>query len=236
MKMQKCLAGLAGLLIACGAQAATLIQQIGAPSDIVSNAFRWSTQRFEPGLAGFNANFIDDFTISGGSMRLTRFDAVIWGFQSEFSGFGNVSSWSLEIYSSVAAAGNDLAGDVASLTIAAADVNVGGPVNGIANSALLSLDLSASNLQLGDAQYWIGVIPRMDRSFGQIAVFTSQFAGADPGGSDAYQVNPAGGFGFGPSILREGNAAFNLEAQRVPEPAGLAVLGLGLLMLQTRRR
>jgi hypothetical protein len=200
------------------------MQQIGAPSDIASNGFRWSTQRFDPAFSAFDANVVDDFAVTGGATRLTRFEAVVWGFQAEFTGFGSVDSWSLEIYSSVAAAAGNLVGDVASEVFLPAQVVLGGTVNGIANTALLTIELAGRDIVLPDDQYWIGVIPRMDRAEGQIAVFTSQFAGAFPGGNDTYQVNPNGGYGF-TSALRQQNAAYNLEGNQVPEPGAFLLTG-----------
>jgi hypothetical protein len=212
------------------------MQQIGAPSDIASNGLRWSTQRFDLPFSQFDANVVDDFTISGGATRLTRFEAVVWGFQPQFTGFGSVDSWSLEIYSSVAAAAGDLVGDVASEVFLPADVLLGGTVNGIANTALLTIELAGRDIVLPDDQYWIGVIPRMDLAEGQIAVFTSQFAGAFPGGNDTYQVNPDGGYGFGSSVLRQQNAAYNLEGNQVPEPGAFLLTGTALALVALRRR
>ncbi|MDQ6654798.1 MAG: PEP-CTERM sorting domain-containing protein [Verrucomicrobiota bacterium] len=232
---------LASLAIsATTASAVTPIDQITGTTFGSASA----SQRFEDANSAFNIGAIDDFTVGGSTLRLQTVDAVFLGFGG-FTSYSNVISWAVEIYSSRAAAGSNLTGNVVHVDIPAGSPNVTvttGFVGGNAASALVSLNLNSftvSNL-LANTTYYLAVIPQLNfgGGGGQLGVY--QTTGGTPGGSNAFQANPAGGFGFGATQDLNANLAYRLTGTAVPEPSSAFsfVLGGGALLaaLFLRRR
>jgi hypothetical protein len=70
-------------------------------------------------------------------------------------------------------------------------------------------------------------------------VSIQQSTGGVPGGANAWQASPGGGFAF-PGGMQQinpaSNLAYRLNGTVVPEPGTMAVIGLGLAGLIARRR
>lgn len=226
-----------------------VMDQIGPdPSWVASNGLLRASQDFaEPALNAFDINAIDDFSMPA-TQQLLRVEAVV-GFFNGPASPSDVQGYLVQLYSSPAAAGANLAGDVASILIAPGSAVLAPWEDGMSpsgqNRQLVSLDLSSLNLNLlGGNMYWIGVMPVMNRiNVGQTGIASTLNAMAVPGNINALQANPGGAFGFGAlrTIDDDENAANGVQgtnlAYRVivtPEPATLALLGLGALLRKRR--
>lgn len=201
----------AALAVAAPASAAIIVDQLVA----LDNGY--AAQRFDPVFAEFDAAVIDDFSLS----QATTLTSITARF-NDTSVIEASSSWAVEIYSSTAAAGTNLVGDVASLTFAPANVSI---INDDVTIAL--------NTNLGAGTYWIGVVPRVNFSSGQTFVGVAGFG-------NAVQANPAGGFQQGAVLSLDSAMTFRLEgvAAGVPEPTSWALLiaGFGLTGTALRRQ
>ena len=180
---------------------------------------------------------LDDFTVTGPSL-LTKVYAAVEGFGTNFVSLSNVTAWNVEIYSSLSAASSSLAGDVYSHIFAPASVTLTTPFGGDANAALFN---ASTAIVLPAGTYYVAVLADNSAAAnGEVGVYaTTGPAGATPGGLNACQVNPGGGFGFTSNPNPLGlDAAYPLGGVAVPEPA--AALSLcataGMLALSRRRR
>lgn len=229
-------AALAGLAASASAQF-VLMNQIGPNNTYTSGQAARACQEFEPANASFNVAMIDDFVVGPGGVRLLRAEAVMTGFglpSGVTNNFDRVTGWRVEIYTSVAAAGSNLTGDAGSVTIPAANAVVTTPFTTSPASGHVMLDISAANINLAQGVYWLAVIPQMAfAGNGQLGVNDSTFVGF-PSNNNSHQVNPGGGFGFGPSVARDTNSAYRLIA--IPAPGAMALLGLAGLAAARRRR
>ncbi|HRQ76256.1 MAG TPA: hypothetical protein PK098_10095 [Phycisphaerales bacterium] len=234
MKVVPVISAALTLGIAGTCSANIIFDQIGAVPPLDGVAF--ASQIFEPANAAFNIAALDDFTVSGGKGSITTVEAIMRGFGG-FTSINNVTGWSVEIYSSVAAAGASLTGNAGSAFLTSATiVNLGGTFN-----FHITLDVTGLGLNLADGDYWIAVIPHLAFSGGggQLGVSGSTIEDGPGAGPNAHQANPGGGFGFGPTtqILSGGapqNLAYRITA--VPAPGALALLGIAGLCGVRRRR
>lgn len=210
-----------------------LMDQIGTnPADLGTNAD--ASQDFETANNAFDIGVADDFTTSQ-AFDITSVSAVFLGFNG-FNSYNNITGYRVEIFSSLAAASGSLTGDVGSQLVSSGSANVNTSfAPSVALSALVTLPVSIS---LSSAStYWLSIIPVMDFSFGQVGTFRSNFAAGFPGGSNAFHVNPAGGFAFpGNQNPLLNNAAFSVSANPVPEPATMIALAGAVGALAARRR
>lgn len=224
----------------CGAAASAQMDQIGNDGSAFSAANVSASQWFEEANQGFRVIVIDDFTVDGSNNMLQSFSAVVGGWNGFAGQWTAVSGWRVEIYSSPQAAEANLIGDVASVHYenqgwSSIDTNwVPGSLN---FNALVEFDLG--NLVLNPGSYWIGLT--IDHTFGggggQVGVATGSTFVGNPGGLNAWQANPGGGFGFTLQPLSPAaDAAYRLVGTAVPAPGALALLGLAGLAARRRRR
>ncbi len=169
---------------------------------------------------------MDDFSISE-DMYLTSASMVLGGWNGYPGDPSNVIGYTVNIYSSVAAAAGNLVGDVYSMYF----TNDGWDANWTGGGHLVTLDLGGGPLAAGD--YWLGITPlnHFAGGFGQTGVYTS-----DLGDGSGHQANPGGGFGMPDNWQASGlNYAYSLEGSAIPAPAALALLGLAGFAGRRRR-
>lgn len=209
------------------------------------------SQVFGPGNSAFSSVTIDDFTVNASQLRVTKVDVIMSGWNG--FGFGNfqggpVTAFRVEFYSDPAAATGNLTGNRGSASVDPMDATV----------TLLNFSfpfLSAGLIELpvdvllpGAGTYWVGVIPVLNFSGGNIGVMaTSNWSGNSgnfPGNRNAGIANPGGAFGL-PGNYQDGlsdhlgnvaplDAEYRINA--VPEPASMIALGIGIAALVARRR
>lgn len=214
------------------ASADVLLDNIGTPANYGGNVY--ASQEFEAAFAGYNIATIDNFTIPAGpGYKLNTVEAII-GFWNGPASFTNVQNYRVEIYSSVAAAATNLTGDKGHY-VAATYTNIVRPWGaGTFGEGKITLDVNAGNIVLAPGTYYIGVVPRMDfTGIGQSGV-----GGTNLGDLNAWQTNPGGAFGFPGNkqqISPGTSAGYLITGTLVPEPASLALVALGALVLVRRR-
>jgi hypothetical protein len=223
--MHRGLIAAAALLAVCGTapvSASVIIDQLG------NFDTGFASQRFEASFTQFDVGVLDDFSLAGAT-TITSVSAGILGYNG-LSNFGNIQSYSVEIYSSLAAAGANLIGDAGHAVIAPGSVTLTNPGYSYQPSALVVIPVSIS---LAAGNYWLAVIPRVDfNGNGQSGI-------GGYGEGNATQANPNGGFGQGTTFSTGRVAAYRIDGTgAVPEPASwmLMVVGFGLAGASMRRR
>jgi hypothetical protein len=233
MKALLASAALAMIAFAVPASAQAVWNQIPA-TDPTSTVV---SQDFESAYNAYDDIVVDDFTL-GSSTQLTSFDALLLGFNGGQSHIGNVTNFTINIYSSLAAATSNLTGDIFSYTAPSGAVTITSPFS--TDTKLVHIPFLTT---LAAGHYYIGLTSQLNfKSFGEMGVATY-------GTGDGYMVNPGGGFGSTPTLLSSmgagGNAAYRLNSataatSAVPEPAtwGMMVVGVGMLggVLRNQRR
>lgn len=222
-----------------------VLDQIGSNPAFFTGASAPASQQFEPSNSAFNIGVIDNFTAPS-AFTITTVNAAILGFGASFTpaSYANISGYHVSVYSSAAAAGASLTGDIGEAFVSASSATLTRPYSGDVNSALVSLSLSIPLPSSGN--FFIGVRP--DLAFtgnGQTGIYvTTGGPGFTPGDANAMQANPGGGFGFGAGGLNplHGDAAYFVSGTvfAVPEPATFtlvtAAATLGLVVVRLRRR
>ena len=206
------------------ASADVIFDNIGAMdgSDMVIGNMH-ASQDFEDAYNVYDIAAVDDFSFSGGTLDSVSF---ILGGWNGYAGWGGVEGYTVNVYSSIAAAGNNLAGDVLSMTFGSADYN--GFWGG--ENDYMSIDLGGVALGAGD--YFISVVPtNAFGSNGQTGIAMSYL-----GGDNGYQANPGGGFGFGSTNPTGANYAYSLDGSVIPGPAAFCLLGIAGATIRRRRR
>ncbi len=211
-----------------------ILDQIG-PSAATVGSQAYASQYFEDAYSAYNVAAADDFTATGTLLDLTTVQVVIGGYNG-YNSYTGITAWQVDIYGSVSAAAGNLIGNVFSANYTPAQVTAD-PTFSSATETLVTLPV---NFKLPTAgTYYIAVIPtNAYGSNGQSAVFSSA---KTTGGTNAFQVNPNGAFGFTgneQTIDPPTDLAYRVFA--VPEPSSWALIGLGtagagLLALRRRR-
>lgn len=232
----KSITKLSALALIIGASVASQAQPIDQITGQTLGPNGYASQEFEPANAAFTINAIDDFTLQQG-YNFTSIDAGMLIYNAATPAWANVTGWRVEFYSSLAAAGANLTGDAGSRVVGTGGVTTpGGGAAGI-------VTIPFATLTLGPGQYWVGVMAIMSfGTGGQSGVQES--TGGIPAGTNAYQANPGGGFGFGATgyALIGGtagpnkNLAYRLNGTPVPEPGTFIAIGLGVAGLVAARR
>lgn len=211
-----------------------IMDQIGPNSSFQEAQAGRASQDFEPVNDAFDVAMIDDFAVTTNG-RITKVEAALVGFGG-FTSYGNVQHWRVEVYSSPGAAATNLVGDVASAVIGLGSATLTTPWTTSPISALVSLDTTAANINLGAGTYWLAVIPRLNfgGGGGQLGIMDSTFAGT-PSNDNSLQANPGGGFAL-PNNLAPRNTDCAYRITAVPAPASLGLLGFAGLAAARRRR
>ena len=223
--------GVATCALGTFASADVIMDQIGSMDGANTAAGSISaTQEFiDYGAYGaYSIVAMDDFSISE-DMNLTSASMVLGGWNGYPCDPTNVTGYTVNIYSSVAAAAGNLVGDVYSMYFA----NDGWDANWTGGGHLVTLDLGGATLAAGD--YWLGITPlnHYVGGFGQTAVY-----GSDIGDGSGHQANPGGGYWL-PDNWQHNcgvNHAYSLEGTGVPAPGALALLGLAGIASRRRRK
>ena len=181
-----------------------------------------ASQIFEDDFSDYDIAAGDDFLVSS-VPHITNVQAVIGGYNG-YVGSTGITGYEVEIYSSEAAAGNSLTGNVFSESLTPAEVTVNDAMFAAEGGSLVTLPV---DFTLAPGTYYLAVIP--DNSFeddGQTGLFN---AAGTSGGLNAFQANPNGAFGFGATqtITPVTDLAYAIYA--VPEPTTYAALGVLLV-------
>ena len=211
--------------VSAKADTAILNQISGGISGNVS-----ASQMFEDDFSEYDVAAGDDFLVST-VPRITNVQAVIGGYNG-YVGSTGITGYEVEIYSSQAAAGNSLTGDVFSESLSPAQVTVDDTTFTAEGGSLVTLPV---DITLAPGTYYLAVLP--DNSFeddGQTGIFNSL---STSGGTNAFQANPGGGFGFGATQTISPATDLAYAVYAVPEPATCSLLGLafaGVVFLRRR--
>ncbi len=233
--MRKCIvpaaAGLALATTGMVSGGTVLWDQIGAANgaNVVGMTVP-ACQYFEAAYSQYDIGEIDDFALNQG-YTITSVEAIIGGF-SGYDGIGAIQGYQVNIYSSIDAASNSLAGDFVSL-------NFAGPASStpIANpQGLADVVQFNTNFFLPAGTWYLSVIPTNNFGVnGQTGILDT-----DLGDFLMWQSNPGGGFGIPgspPNTQTEPtNGGYRIEGF-IPGPGGLAIIAVaGLIGARRRRR
>jgi len=165
-----------------------LMDQIGAMDGSgVDTANAFANQDFEAAYDVYDIACCDNFTGNGETVNSIEMVMSGWNGFVDPSG---VTGWSANFYSSSAAAGSDLVGDIDSYTVDIADATVD-PNWTLANYWLINMTV---DMTAGVGDQLVATIPaNAFAENGQTACAWSTVGDGVSGG----QANPAGGFGFG---------------------------------------
>lgn len=230
--MRKFLVVAAVASIAAVGMAEVLLDQIGPNTNATNGQGVYASQEFEAAYTQYNIAVIDDFAVPAGGRSLDRVEFVLGWWNTAAFNIGAVAGYKVQIYSSTAAAGGNLTGNVFSGTVAAGGTSYvpwGTSSLGYPN---YKVTIPISTPLLNPGTYWIGVMPQNTfGTNGQTGVSGSTLGG----GNNAYQANPTNAFGQGTLFLINPgtNGAYLVSA--IPEPASLALVALGTLVLIRRR-
>ncbi len=224
-----------GIIVAIGAicsvgslsTADVIMDQIGAydGSDMTGNLM--ASQIFEEPYSAYNVGVLEDFTLDA-TTDLNSISAVVGGWNG-YGGSAGIEGFSVNIYMSAEDAGNSLTGFISIYLPNGTEPGVVYDSSWGGEGEHVTLDLNGFTLDAGT--YYIGVTAHNSyASNGQTGIMASNL-----GGFNAYQANPSGAFGFGPTQNTGNNAAYSMTGTAIPAPGALALLGLAGLATRRRR-
>ena len=208
------------------------LDQIGAAdgSDVAGQN-TYASQYFESAYAVYHVAAMDDFVMPYDGY-VTSVEAVIsgWGVYAGLNGIVDYSILFFDTPQNAGAGPTLLQASVAAVL----DVQYDGvqlSFTGTANQDLLQFN---TNVELSAGTYWVALMP--ENPFGTNG--QTGIMGSVLGDLNAYQANPAGGFGFpnGYQMIDPPmNLAYRLYGTEIPAPGALALLGLAGLARRRRR-
>ena len=173
--------------------------QVGPSDGSMLDGNITASQIFEAANEAYNIATLDNFSFDS-ETTITSIEAVIDGWNG-YSDISSITNYTVSIYSSTAAAGGDLVGEVYSVDIVTPDI-----LTWTGEGELIGLNV---NVVLPAGEYYFAVIPWNDFSTaGQTGI-----AGSTLGDGSFWQANPNGGFGFGTVQEGTGNAAYRINTQ-----------------------
>lgn len=209
-----------------GHASTVVMDQIGPNGSYAVSQSAFTSEIFGAPYNAYNLAVLDDFTVSQAG-QITEVDAATLGYHN-FPGYSAVTSWSVEIYSSVAAGLTSLNGDVASESVLPGAVVLETGFTSDPNSALVEIPVSIS---LDPGTYWLAVVPSL--SFpADIGIYQDEYSGF-PNNHNLVQVNSGGAWGFGGNEQSFGvDAAYRIvETAPTPEPGSLGLLASAFLLI-----
>jgi len=226
---------MAMLVVASGAFAQMNQIAPGGNGALVSTA-NFGVDQIFGDFADFSGAVIDDFTVA----TTSNVTSVAGAFElsTPTINLGNIKGWQVSIFSSVANAGNSGNGlnnntEAQQMVATATNTELFGT---LANGRAFRFDVK-TNLNVNAGSHYLMVAPVLDfTNNGQTFLLSNTDAGAFPGGNNSFGINPGNGFGGGTSLAVGTNAALELHADAVPEPASMVALGLGIAAFARRRR
>ena len=229
---------LAGTVIAVAwsgtATASTLFNQT-LPTNLYEN--RYVSNDFEATYDAYDSAIVEDFTLSTAA-HLTSVQAGLIGLSNAgFQGFDRVDGYTLNIFSSAAAAYGSLTGDVYSTFIRGTLADYVGSIQTLRDlteaGRILNIPI---DLDLGAGTYYLSVVASNSLDFnGEVGIAT--YVGT--GGNNAVIANPGQGFNQGNPIGLGRDAVYAIQGTAaVPEPAtwAMMLLGFGAVGGALRRR
>ncbi len=182
----------------------TIMDQIGTTGSFFTGDNAATSENFSD-FSTYDIATVDDFTVPAGGTTITNASAAMLGFGG-FTSFSLLTGYDVNIYSTVAKANASVTGDLFHTTIPVASATVTTPFSGDAESGLVSLPVS---ITLPAGTYYISILA--DGSFsgdGEVGVYEGTgLTGSKPGGVNAFQENPGGGFGFTDPMALNADAA-----------------------------
>jgi hypothetical protein len=173
--------------------------QIGAADGSMIGDNITASQIFEAEYTAYDIATIDNFSFESDT-TITSIEAVISGWNG-YSDISSITNYTVSVYSSTAAAGSNLVGDVYSVDIATPEIPAW---TGAGELILLNV-----NIELPAGEYYFAVIPWNEyATAGQTGISESNL-----GDGVFWQANPNGGFGFGTVQEGAGNAAYRINTQ-----------------------
>ncbi len=211
------------LLAVCGlAHSDILIDQIGGSDGGSLSGDVYGSMRLAPAPAfPLDLGAIDDIHLESAA-DLEAIEFVLDGWYN-FAGPDDVLAWEVNIYTDLAAAASNLAGDLLHQTASPVVVDSWeGP------GWLIRLPV---NISLSAGTYFLSAIMTNPYpSNGWVGVATS-----DLGNDSAWQVSPDGDYVFSPLIETTDNLAYRVLGTPVPAPASGVLLTIPLLWAHRAR-
>jgi hypothetical protein len=200
-----------------GGEVVVLDQIGGSPGFLAGSA---SGSQFNPATPALGSVTIDDFTVAGAPLHVTRVEAVVAALIN-FQSWELVDTWTVQIYSSPEAAVATEVGDVYSASFAGPASLTSG-YSPLFQSELASFDV---DVMLAPGQYWIGVAMGNVSAVNGVVGIRHSFLGNGPAYLAVSSVS---------QIAEVAPAAYRITGTIIPAPP--ALWAAAVLAARRRRR